>query len=1828
MPTGWVVGIRGIGPSRPHRRALYHQFREVLVTEAAPMWVGRRGKLKWFARQFVRRYQGNERFLTTALGSSAKLAGLALLMLNLFASPVSADPKFLRIHAFGLVDVGDRSSTSFVGIDGDGDLDAFVGASVGDFTFLLNDGTVNSSTATITVNVTSANDIPTLSAISDPSAILTAQTVSLSGIGTGASNEPQTLTVTATSSNTSLIPNPTVTYTSADATGSLAYTPVTNANGTATVTVTVTDDGGTSNSGSDTVSQTFTVSVTAVNDPPTLSDFTPTDGATDVAIPVTLTWQAKDPDNPDLKFSVRIGEAANILNTHARDLTEPRFSTLLTHNTTFFYQILVSDGTHIVEGPVLRFTTQADTQAPELSRVTAGHVTDTRARITWITNEPGTSVVIYSQNPDLSGAFTAATKLAATGLNTSHTVSLDNLTAETRYFAQAKTTDGAGNEGTSPVFTFTTLREPDTRPPDIIHLFAEGIGHAAASIRLSTDELTTVIISLTDGGAPMTGTSSTPAQDHLIPFTGLSPGTPYTATVTATDHALPGNVTIAEIRFSTKTVPDTHPPAFLKRPEFNPTHNSLTVSFETHEPVTCTLVYGTSINTLSNSITVGHGLSLATEITGLMSGTAYFFQLTCTDASGNTLQTDVLSAKTLTGPDITGPLALEGPTAHGIGQEEATIVITTDEPAFVRIHYDAGDLVLSSPRTPLSATAETRISVRLTGLKSDTQYRYQAILHDAAGNETIVETDPFTTLALPDTSPPQFTDPAVVSQVGFDHLTVEWGTHEATTSEVEAIPVASAKTQVPAEIFRRVRSKRVTDHSLTLSGLLPGTLYRLKLRSRDHADNLLEFVLGEVRTALAPDTTPPEVTELPVVRHVTHTRATIEWEVNELADGFVEYGTDAALSNALRVGSTHPKTEQKITLTNLTPGTQYFARILSTDLQGNGPTTRPEEGRTLAFRTEADSDMTSAQFTEGPTFLSPTETSVRVRIRANEPVTARLRYSTDQNALTKAVGGGNEVFSPSLKEEHILSIEHLPPNTRQYVRVEIVDAAKNKATISPIRSVKTKKGKDTKPPTYTSQPSAVEIKTGSVTIVWHTDELSNSVAILHGGPTKSRKKAVLHHRVPITGLNPNTEYTFEIASTDKAGNTARKSGGSFRTRALPDLHPPRLLEGPSLIYGSHRQVILSLRVDEEASVRVFVIGPNSPVPFAPYHGQGRRTSHNINITRLFPDVFYTYYAVIEDAKGNRTIFGNPIGLVSKPGVVTKIIQPPGGGGSFVTSTQSDTQVPVITRGPRVVATSDNALTIEWSTDEASDSGISFGVNDLDLRIEDGSDILSHRITLTNLEPGTSYQYQVDSTDPEGNGATTSRVALAKTALRADAAPPVITSDPQVIYLTERAATLFWQTDEGAGTFIEYGTDSLNTQKTAPDLVTTHQVSLTNLSPETSYRYRVAPTDAGGNGPTKSQILTFTTEAQPDIEPPKLIGTPEVALITESSATIRWTTNELSDAAVKYAEGEGRAPNDLGLVAGSARDVLVHEVHLTNLQPNTTYTFLVESVDRSDNGPIVSQTLSFTTAEGKDQTPPAIPQNLAARGPVGELVLTWTPVADPDLAGYDVLRGTGENNLTPIATGLSEPRFRDEGLDASLPYRYAVRAVDRSTNESALSTSATAIPDGSGLPTEPPPLMREGDPLQPLLIVQNAKSPARLTYAFQVALDEAFEQIVTQISEIIQGASTNREGATAWQIDTPLEKDVTYYWRARAFDGVFTGPFIVPESFIAGQLPFNPGDFDGDGEVGFPDFIVFASGFGTTQGEEAYRPELDFDENGEIGFPDFIRFADLFGTVYE
>ena len=202
-----------------------------------------------------------------AISQSVTLAGISdgetIQSQTLTVTATSSNPSLIPNPTVSYTSPNTTGSLSFVPV-----VNASGSATI---TVTVNDGQSanNTISRTFVVTVTAVNDVPTLGAINNVTVNedVTAQTVSLSGIGSGAANESQTITVTATSSNPSLIPNPTVSYTSPSATGSLSFTPVANANGTATITVTVNDGQAANNL----VSQTFTITVNPVNDAPTLN---------------------------------------------------------------------------------------------------------------------------------------------------------------------------------------------------------------------------------------------------------------------------------------------------------------------------------------------------------------------------------------------------------------------------------------------------------------------------------------------------------------------------------------------------------------------------------------------------------------------------------------------------------------------------------------------------------------------------------------------------------------------------------------------------------------------------------------------------------------------------------------------------------------------------------------------------------------------------------------------------------------------------------------------------------------------------------------------------------------------------------------------------------------------------------------------------------------------------------------------------------------------------------------------------------------------------------------------------------------------------------------------------------------------------------------------------------------------------------------------------------------------------------------------------------------------------------------------------------------------
>ena len=72
--------------------------------------------------------------------------------------------------------------------------------------------------------------------------------------------------------------------------------------------------------------------------------------------------------------------------------------------------------------------------------------------------------------------------------------------------------------------------------------------------------------------------------------------------------------------------------------------------------------------------------------------------------------------------------------------------------------------------------------------------------------------------------------------------------------------------------------------------------------------------------------------------------------------------------------------------------------------------------------------------------------------------------------------------------------------------------------------------------------------------------------------------------------------------------------------------------------------------------------------------------------------------------------------------------------------------------------------------------------------------------------------------------------------------------------------------------------------------------------------------------------------------------------------------------------------------------------------------------------------------------------------------------------------------------------------------------------------------------------------------------------------------------------------------------------------------ISPMSLFSQDSSPPSADFNGNGTVDIPDFLLFVDVFGSKEGEEKYESKYDLDGNDEIGIPDFLIFVDNFGKA--
>jgi phosphodiesterase/alkaline phosphatase D-like protein len=807
-----------------------------------------------------------------------------------------------------------------------------------------------------------------------------------------------------------------------------------------------------------------------------------------------------------------------------------------------------------------------------------------------------------------------------------------------------------------------------------------------------------------------------------------------------------------------------------------------------------------------------------TPMTGSQS-TSVTIMARAVDDSAN-LETTPATATVAVLPDTHGP-TISAVQVSAAMSTWATVSWTTDELADSEVEY--GSTTGYGARTP-AATPVTSHSVILTGLTPNSDYHYRVASTDSVGNRSASADFTFRTATVDTTQTITFDDRAGQDQeltgvypfglidwgTGGWYHSGPWGTHTSKSLTYSSSSLTSAS-------FAFITSLRLLTIDAYNSDSAPATV-TVSCPRQPTAQVTVEG--GEVVTiatgwtsACSPVTlsatnswgtlfdnlvvdSPPDLVE-PLISQIvagpTAVTATINWLTDEPGDTQVQFGRTTAYGATTPVDPT-PRATHAVLLTGLTPSTSYHYRVLSRDVAGN-------------LAVSGDLSFTTA----APDTTAPVISSISARLIAVERAT--IAWRTDELAdgrieygTTTSYGFSTSV-DPALITAHSQVLTGLLPETLYHYRVSSRDPSGN-LTVSP---------------DFTFTTAAPRICPCSIwgdavvpTEPWHSENGGVELGVRFLADVDGMISGIRFYK----GGGNNGPHVGKLwSATGQLLATVTFSGESASgwQQALFSA-PVSVVAGTTYVASYHTDTGFAFDLD------YFDTRPG--VESAPLHALGNGVDGPNGIYRMGPSGFPT-----QSYRG-----GNYW--------VDVVFQP-----------MPDGAPPVITQVSTSAVTT-NQATISWSTDEWATRQIEYGTTSAlgtatpeDVRLRK-----AHSVVLSNLVPGTVYQYRVRSRDASGNSSVSTLFSFNT---QPDFIPPVISNVSSLIGSVN--ATVLWTTDEGADGRVEYGTSSaygvISAIESGP--LTSHRVVLGGLQPETQYHYRVLSRDAGGNVAVSADS-TFTT----------------------------------------------------------------------------------------------------------------------------------------------------------------------------------------------------------------------------------------------------------------------------------------------------------------------------------------------------------------------------------
>lgn len=747
------------------------------------------------------------------------------------------------------------------------------------------------------------------------------------------------------------------------------------------------------------------------------------------------------------------------------------------------------------------------------------------------------------------------------------------------------------------------------------------------------------------------------------------------------------------------------------------------------------------------------------------------------------------------------------------------------------------------------------------------------------------------------------------------------------------------------------------------------------------------------------------------------------------------------------------------------------------------------------------------------------------------PTTTTLQWSVVPNADSYGVQVSTvaNFASTNLNQTNIGSnsyaISGLSAGTTYYWRVKA--AKPNDTTAYSVVS-----SFNTIPPAPGSAPSLATPADGAVnqqvslTLGWGSAAGANAYRLQLA--TDNTFNAVTYDQANIgstshapSGLLNNTTYYWRVSAGNEGGYSSFSSSRSFTT--LPDVPASPALSVP--IAGATNQST------------GFSISWNT-VSGASHYGLQIATDSLFTAMTVNQDSLVGTSAVISGLANNSVYYWRVRGINVA------------GYGPFSSPRQFET-ISNIPAAPGLVAPAHAALniplatTLSWNAVSAANSySVQVSTDSLfSTTVADLQGISLTTFDLQGLSPDSIYYWRVRGTGVGGAGAYSTTRSFAT--IPASPSAPILALPADGDINRPMALAVIWNNRSGALTYhLEFSSDGTFATHLIDSIgIADTTFTLTGLSQNTTYYWRISGENAGGTGPA-SPIRSFTT-----LPPPP--GAPVLALPSDggvhqpTTPILSWNSTLLAGTYRLLLSTDSTFATSLHDQSGLTDTTFVG----TGLSLGTRYFWKVSSTNAGGTGPF-SVTRSFTTLPVVPAVPVLATPVHASTDQALSLSVTWNVVPGADSYHVQVSADSLFSTFVADQSGIAVTSLALNGLTTSTSYYWRVNATNVSgTSAYSLIRSFTTVPPASATPTLAIPANQAFDILLSPTLSWNAALGA-ITYRLQVSTDSTFASTAFD-QAAIAGTSQAVSGLVAGAV---------YYWRVRATNTGGESPFTAHREF--------------------------------------------------------------------